>query len=101
MPSLVRAIKQLYERGSFSEMPRGPIGQNIEVYEEKWKAPIESIIGSLVKAFCVSNIKDRNALNQLINRDFPAAKILPIITAKFCHQVLITFYFKNIAAIKI
>lgn len=92
MPGLVQAIRQLYEKGSFSELPLGPIGQYIEVYEEKWKAPIESIIGPLMKALCVSNAKDRNVLNQLINRDFPAAKVLTIITAKFCHQVHIIFY---------
>lgn len=87
MPSLVQNIRKLYEKGSFSEMPRGPLGNYVEVTDEKWKAPIEGILGALMKAFCVNNAQDRNLLNQLIQRQFPEAKSLPIITTKFRHQV--------------
>lgn len=87
MPALVQAIKSHYAKGGFSELPRGPFGQYIEVVEDKWKAAIEHIIGGKLLTFCVNNVKDRNALTQLITSNFPAASKLPIITTKFQHQV--------------
>lgn len=87
MPAFVIAIKNHYNKGGFSEMPRGPFSQYIEVTDEKWKAPIETIIGHNLLAFCVNNVKDRNELNKIIKTSFPAARSLPIITTKFHHKV--------------
>lgn len=87
MPALVQNIKKLHENGKFSEMPRGPLGQYVEVIDEKWKAPVEGILGSLMKAFLVNNVHDRNLLNQLIQKQFPEARSLSIVTSKFRHQV--------------
>lgn len=87
MPAFVDAIKNHYKKGGFSELPRGPFGQYIEVIDDKWKAPIETIIGRNLQAFCVNNAKDRNELNKIIKTNFPGARSLPIITTKFHHKV--------------
>lgn len=86
MPALVQAIKSHHANGGFSELPRGPFGQYIEVIEDKWKTAVEHILGGKLLTFCVNNVKDRIALNKLIKTSFPAATKLPIITTKFHHQ---------------
>lgn len=92
MPGLIKEIQKLYERGKFSELPRGPVGRYIEVLDEKWKSYIELTLGSTMTGFLVNNQNDQNVLNDLITKQFPAARRLPIYTGKFSNQVNFEFH---------
>lgn len=87
MPDLLNAIDQLYRKGQFTELPRGPLGKYIEVADEKWKASIESVLGARISAFVVNDAKDREVLSRLISTKFREAKMCSIITTKFTNQM--------------
>ncbi|XP_055546157.1 structural maintenance of chromosomes protein 6 [Wyeomyia smithii] len=88
MPALAARIRQLHEQRRFSELPRGPLGQYIKVKDKKWTAMIEVLIGpGILTAFYVNSDADRNALNQLIQREFPDLRGRTIITGRFHKQV--------------
>lgn len=87
MPQLVHAIGALNKRGSFTKLPRGPLGHYVELTDDKWKVAIEHIIGSYVHSFVVNDAKDRAVLSQLIKRDFPRHARYAIITSRFADHV--------------
>ena len=87
MPRCVQRIVALFNAGKFTEMPRGPLGQYIEIPEKKWKSAVESILGTILLAFFVSCDKDRITLYQLLNREFPEIAKSQIITGKFYHEI--------------
>lgn len=66
MPTLVKRIEQLSSQGKFSQKPRGPLGQYVEVPNAKWKNAIEQLCGGLLNAFFVNSDKDRTVLDKLI-----------------------------------
>ena len=45
VPDLLEDIKRLFKEGKFEEMPRGPIGNHIEVKDTQWSKAIEQCIG--------------------------------------------------------
>lgn len=88
MPAFVARIRQLHEQGRFTELPRGPLGQYIKVKNKKWTAMVETVISpGMLTAFYVNSDADRNAINQLIQREFPEMRGRTIITSKFHKQV--------------
>lgn len=87
MPQLISAIQALYKRGALTAMPRGPLGQYVELLDDKWKVAIETIMGSLVHSFIVNDTKDRVILEKLINSEFPRHSRHAIITSRFTDRV--------------
>lgn len=80
----------MHRKGEFNQLPRGPLGKYIEVTEEKFKGPVETIFGPKLMAFCVNDAKDRETLSRLFtkmssrHRD---VKRCSIITSKFIDRV--------------
>uniref|UniRef100_A0A1Q3F4N5 Putative dna repair protein n=1 Tax=Culex tarsalis TaxID=7177 RepID=A0A1Q3F4N5_CULTA len=88
MPAFVAKIKELHQRGKFSELPRGPLGQYVKVKDKKWTAMVETMIGQgMLCAFYVNSDADRNTLNRLIQSEFPEMRGRSIITSRFHKQV--------------
>lgn len=89
MPELVNQIENLHRKGEFNQLPRGPLGKYIEVTDEKFKAPVESILGQKIISFCVNDAKDRQVLSRIFSRlssKYPDVKKCSIITRKFTNQ---------------
>ncbi|XP_050101475.1 structural maintenance of chromosomes protein 6-like [Anopheles aquasalis] len=87
MPALDAHIHQLYREGKFSELPRGPLGQYIEVRDRKWASIVEVALGRLLLAFFVATSRDRKTLNELLLRKYPNLSNCPIITGRFVKQL--------------
>lgn len=88
MPAFVAKIKEMHQRGKFSELPRGPLGQYVKVKDKKWTAMVETVIGQgMLLAFYVNSDADRNTLNRLIQSEFPEMRGRSIITSRFHKQV--------------
>lgn len=88
MPAFVAKIKDMHQRGKFSELPRGPLGQYVKVKDKKWTAMVETMIGQgMLCAFYVNSDADRNTLNRLIQSEFPEMRGRSIITSRFHKQV--------------
>lgn len=71
-------------------MPRGPLGKFIEVTDDKFKAPVENLLGVKLLSFCVNDAKDRDVLTKIISKvsqNYPDAKKCSIITSKFSDTV--------------
>lgn len=86
MPALISEINKAYSQRKFSELPRGPIGNYIEVPKRQYRDVIEHIIGhALLSGFIVNNRKDSETLGAIMDkftRNRPN-----IITTTFCNQV--------------
>lgn len=90
MPELIKSIEQMHKKGEFRQLPRGPLGKYIEVTEEKFKGPVESIFGAKLLSFCVNDAKDRDVLSRLFSKmssRYPDVKKCSIITTKFVDHV--------------
>lgn len=90
MPELINQMEQLHRKGEFRQLPRGPIGKYIEVTEEKFKGPIEALLGKKLTSFCVNDAKDRDVLNRLfakMSSKYPDVKKCAVITTKFSGQM--------------
>lgn len=84
MPRLRTAIVALHRRKAFSQMPVGPVGHYVKIVgDDKWKAPVEGVISSVLQSFIVDNGNDRKVLSDLIRKEFPAHSRHSIITRKF------------------
>jgi structural maintenance of chromosomes protein 6 len=86
MNKLVTKIKQMTTQGQFSKLPRGPLGQYIQVPDKKWRAVVEQTIGNHIRTFRVNNDADRVTLDNLIRKEFPQLQST-IITGKFADKV--------------
>lgn len=61
MPALINQIRKAHSEGKFSQLPRGPIGNYVEVPRRQYCDVIESILnGALLNSFIVNNKKDRS-----------------------------------------
>ncbi|KAM7347033.1 structural maintenance of chromosomes 6 [Cochliomyia hominivorax] len=86
MPALINQINKAYSEGKFSQLPRGPIGNYVEVPKRQYRDVIESILGGvLLNSFIVNNKKDRETLGAILEK---FSKNRPnIITTTFRNQV--------------
>jgi chromosome segregation ATPase len=75
IPALLAAIDQ--ERG-WRQKPVGPIGRHLKLKDVRWAGVLESVLGNTLNAFCVTNIHDRNLLQQLARRS--RCDNIPILT---------------------
>uniref|UniRef100_A0A182K151 Peptide methionine sulfoxide reductase B1, chloroplastic n=1 Tax=Anopheles christyi TaxID=43041 RepID=A0A182K151_9DIPT len=87
MPALVARIHQLHQQGKFSELPRGPLGQYIEVRNKKWSGIVETALGSCLSAFFVSTQEDWGTLDALLKREFPDLQNRTIFTGRFVKEL--------------
>ncbi|XP_052863155.1 structural maintenance of chromosomes protein 6 [Anopheles cruzii] len=87
MPALDARIRQLYREGKFSELPRGPLGQYIEVRDKKWSATVEMALGACLSAFFVSSQDDWCTLDALLRREFPELNNRTIFTGRFVKEL--------------
>lgn len=90
MPELIKSIEQMHKKGEFRQLPRGPLGKYIEVTEEKFKGPVESVCDQKLMSFCVNDAKDREVLSRLfakMSSRYPEVKRCSIITTKFNDRV--------------
>ncbi len=90
MPELLKMIEQSHRKGDFRQLPRGPLGKYIEVTEEKYKGPVEQLLGPKLLSFCVNDSKDREVLNRIFNKlspKYPEVKRISVICMKFMDNV--------------
>ncbi|XP_037041026.1 structural maintenance of chromosomes protein 6 isoform X2 [Bradysia coprophila] len=90
MPELINAIEQMHRKGEFRQMPRGPLGNYIEVVDHKFKGPVEAIIGKKLFSFVVDSAKDREVLNRIMAKiavRHPDVKHCSIISMRFKDDV--------------
>lgn len=86
MPALISQINKAYSEGKFSELPRGPIGNYVEVPKRQYRDVIENILGGgLLNGFIVNNKKDRETLGAILDKYTRNRPI--IITTAFRNQV--------------
>lgn len=65
MPALVDEIKRAHKQGKFSQLPRGPIGNYVEVPKRQYRDIVENIIRGVLNAFIVHNTKDKQVLEAI------------------------------------
>ncbi|XP_035780884.1 structural maintenance of chromosomes protein 6-like [Anopheles albimanus] len=88
MPALDTRIRQLHREGKFSELPRGPLGQYIEVRDRKWASIVETALGSsCLSAFFVATQQDWSTLDGLLRREFPDLHKCTIFTGRFAKEL--------------
>ncbi|XP_053671716.1 structural maintenance of chromosomes protein 6 [Anopheles nili] len=87
MPALDARIRQLHQQGKFSELPRGPLGQYIEVRNKKWSGIVETALGGCLSAFYVATQEDWSTLDGLLRRDFPDLQNRTIYTGRFVKEL--------------
>ncbi|XP_052889420.1 structural maintenance of chromosomes protein 6 [Anopheles moucheti] len=87
MPALDARIRQLHQQGKFSELPRGPLGQYIEVRDKKWSGIVETALGGCLSAFFVSTQDDFRTLDALLKREFPDLQKRTIFTGRFVKEL--------------
>ncbi|XP_053660661.1 structural maintenance of chromosomes protein 6 [Anopheles marshallii] len=87
MPALDARIRQLHQQGKFSELPRGPLGQYIEVRDKKWSGIVETALGGCLSAFFVSTQDDFRTLDALLKREFPDLQKRTILTGRFVKEL--------------
>uniref|UniRef100_A0A182PKN8 Peptide methionine sulfoxide reductase B1, chloroplastic n=1 Tax=Anopheles epiroticus TaxID=199890 RepID=A0A182PKN8_9DIPT len=87
MPALDARIRQLHQQGKFSELPRGPLGQYIEVRNKKWSGIVETALGGCLTAFFVATQEDWRTLDALLRREFPDLQNRTIFTGRFVKEV--------------
>ncbi|XP_037805472.1 structural maintenance of chromosomes protein 6 [Lucilia sericata] len=69
MPDLINQIHKANSEGKFSQLPRGPIGNYVEVPRRQYRDVIENILGgALLNAFIVNNNKDRDTLRAILSK---------------------------------
>ncbi|XP_055379842.1 structural maintenance of chromosomes protein 6 isoform X2 [Condylostylus longicornis] len=83
MSAFVEEIRR--NKNKFSELPIGPLGLYISVSEQKWRGPIELLIGGLLTSFVVNNESDSRLLSILKNKYETIRS--PIITMRFPNHV--------------
>lgn len=87
MPALNARIRQLYREGKFSELPRGPLGQYIEVRDRKWASIVEVALGRFILAFFVATPQDWKTLDELLLREYPNLRNCTILTGHFAKEL--------------
>uniref|UniRef100_A0A182LZS7 Structural maintenance of chromosomes protein 6 n=1 Tax=Anopheles culicifacies TaxID=139723 RepID=A0A182LZS7_9DIPT len=87
MQALDTRIRELYKQGKFSELPRGPLGQYIEVRDKKWSGIVETALGNCLSAFFVSTKDDWRTLDALLKREFPDLQKRTILTGRFVKEL--------------
>uniref|UniRef100_A0A182T868 Structural maintenance of chromosomes protein 6 n=1 Tax=Anopheles maculatus TaxID=74869 RepID=A0A182T868_9DIPT len=87
MPALDARIRQLHRQGKFSELPRGPLGQYIEVRNKKWSGIVETALGGCLSAFFVSTQDDWRTLDALLKHEFPDLQNRTIFTGRFVKEL--------------
>ena len=65
LPNLLRAIQN--ER-SFAERPIGPLGKHVRLLKPEWSSVLEKSFGATLNSFIVTNKRDMNTLNGIMNR---------------------------------
>ena len=69
MPELVQQVNEAHRRGNFNEKPRGPLGANIKLREERYALAIEKCLGTgLLSAFAINDYKDEKVFEQIVSR---------------------------------
>ncbi|XP_058055602.1 structural maintenance of chromosomes protein 6-like [Anopheles bellator] len=87
MPALDARIRQLHREGRFSELPRGPLGQYIEVRDKKWSTIVEMALGACLSAFFVATQEDWCTLDALLRHEFPELNNRTIFTGRFVKEL--------------
>uniref|UniRef100_A0A182QPX3 Structural maintenance of chromosomes protein 6 n=1 Tax=Anopheles farauti TaxID=69004 RepID=A0A182QPX3_9DIPT len=87
MPALDERIRQLHQQGKFSELPRGPLGQYIQVRDKKWSGIVETALGGCLSAFYVATQDDWSTLDGLLRREFPDLRNRTIYTGRFVKEL--------------
>jgi chromosome segregation ATPase len=65
LPNLLRAIQS---DPSFAERPIGPLGKHVRLLKPKWSSVLEKSFGATLNSFIVTNKRDMNMLNGIMNR---------------------------------
>lgn len=86
MSRMIARIESMYKKKQFKELPRGPLGQYIEVPETNFKSAVENILGPILTSFYVCCDQDRLQLSKIF-REFPEFDRLQIITGQFQKRV--------------
>ena len=86
MSRMIARIDNMYKKKQFKELPRGPLGQYIEVPETNFKSAVENILGTILTSFYVSCDQDRMQLSKVF-KEFPEFDRLQIITGQFQKKV--------------
>ncbi|XP_050068384.1 structural maintenance of chromosomes protein 6 [Anopheles maculipalpis] len=87
MPALDARIRELHQQGKFSELPRGPLGQYIEVRDNRWRGIVETALGGCLSAFYVSTQEDWRTLDALLKKEFPELQNRTIFTGRFVKEL--------------
>lgn len=65
IPQLLQAINN---ETRWKKKPVGPLGLHLELKDQKWAPVLESVIGTTLDAFSVTNHDDRRLLTELMRR---------------------------------
>ena len=88
MPDLLRRIDEAHRQGKFRQKPRGPIGANVKLRDDRWAVAIEKCISpGLLCSFCVCDFHDEKAFEQIARQICPQQNMPNTITSKFLNQV--------------
>ena len=64
----MREILQEINATNFRMKPIGPLGMHVKLKDMRWSKTIDSIIGSLLNNFVVSNREDRDKLQRILDK---------------------------------
>lgn len=87
MTRMVAAIEAAHKRGQFTRLPLGPLGRYVQLEDDRWKLPIENLMGGHVQSFIVNDAADRRVLSELIRKQFPEHARHSIISTRFVDKV--------------
>lgn len=66
MPELVRRVDEAYRKGRFHAKPRGPVGANIKLKDQRWALAVEKCLGpGMLNAFCVTDYHDEKVFEEI------------------------------------
>ncbi|KAK5653541.1 hypothetical protein OQA88_8800 [Cercophora sp. LCS_1] len=67
-PGMPRLVKMIEQESRFQTKPIGPLGLHVRLLKAEWSPVLESLIGSSLNGFIVTNHRDRKLLEQCIER---------------------------------
>nr|WJN25126.1 DNA repair protein [Tranzscheliella williamsii] len=67
-PNVPRLLKAIQDERGWNSPPLGPLGVHLKLKDMRWQRVLESVIGNALNAFFVSNHRDRQKLQSLMQR---------------------------------
>jgi len=88
VPDLVKRLNDAHQQGRFHQKPRGPIGTDIKLRDEKWAVAVEKCVGpGILCGFCVNDYHDEKVFEEIARQVCPRHSMPNTMTSKFLGQV--------------